>query len=79
MAATKEFTIYTVNDRDYFVKMTYNDYHIINDYQKGIGIYAILSTGAELLLKQYYHHNMLTAINYLLGKEFKFKKQYGIT
>jgi hypothetical protein len=60
----QSFNITKINKQRYQVKTQYNSFLILIDEVKGIGIYLEYEGGNQLI-KQYYHQNLETAINYL--------------
>jgi hypothetical protein len=58
-----------VNNNYYIVKTKYNQFFILVDETKGIGIYLDFGDNNQLI-KSYKHKKIETAINYLLKKYF---------
>lgn len=63
------FNIKKINKNRYQIKTTYNQYLVLIDNNKGIGIYMEFENNSNILIKQYCHSNIQTAINYLFKKE----------
>ena len=66
------FNTTKVNAKLYYVKTNYNEFQIMLDENKGIGIYMMCDTG--ILIKQYNHLKIETAFNYLMKKYTNFVK-----
>jgi hypothetical protein len=64
------FNITKQNDNLIRVKTQWNELEIHIDKDKGIGIYLMCDKG--VLIKQYHHTNIKTAINYLLNNYSNF-------
>ena len=70
MKLSKLFKIsYSIDGKVIYINTDYNGYIITNDENKGTAIYQDLDEG-NILIKSYSKESTLTAINYLLKKEF---------
>lgn len=60
------FNITKVKSNLYRIKTTYNEFELILDENKGIGVYMICDKG--ILIKQYHHLKIEVALNFLIKK-----------